>query len=122
MNNRALFAAALTLSALCAAPLVAQDLSGSWEIATEGRRGPQTMTLELVQDGAELTGTITLTVGGRRAGGGGGGGGGAQTIEIADGMTEGDDFSFSFTLTRGDDSFQQAAPPGVTTWQANQVR
>ena len=69
MNHRTLFAAVLTLAALAAAPVAAQDLSGSWEISTEGRRGPQTMMLELVQDGAELTGTITLTLGGRRGGG-----------------------------------------------------
>ncbi|MCH7992222.1 MAG: hypothetical protein IIC35_07380, partial [Gemmatimonadetes bacterium] len=62
MNHRTLFAAVLTLAAL-AAPVAAQDLSGSWEISTEGRRGPQTMMLELVQDGAELTGTSTPTLG-----------------------------------------------------------
>jgi len=107
MNHRTLFAAVLTLAALAAAPVAAQDLSGSWEISTEGRRGPQTMMLELVQDGAELTGTITLTLGGRRGGGGGGGGGGTETFEITDGTTEGDHFSFDLTLTFGDNSFEQ---------------
>ena len=105
MNCRALFSAALTLSALSAAPVAAQELSGSWEISSEGRRGPQTMTFEFAQDGEELTGTVTLSFGGRR--GGGGGGGGAQTIEIADGTVEGDHFSFNLTLAFGDRSIQQ---------------
>lgn len=72
---------------------VTEGVSGSWEISSEGRRGPQTMTLPLVQDGAEFTGTVTLSAGGRR--GGRGGGGGMQTVELSDGQVDGAAFSFS---------------------------
>ena len=106
MNSPALFATALTLVALSVAPVAAQDLTGSWEISSETQRGAQNMTLELVQDGSALTGTVTLTMGGRR--GGGGGGGGERTIEIADGMVDGASFSFNMTITFGDRSINQS--------------
>ena len=85
---------------------MAQSLTGTWIVSSEGRRGPQTSTLTLVQDGSALTGTITLSLGGRR--GGGGGDGGTQTIDLEDGTVDGDSFSFSFAITRGDDSFEQS--------------
>ena len=91
---------------LAVAPVTAQDVSGSWEISSEGRRGPQTMTLTLVQDGAELTGTVTLAAGGRR--GGRGGGGGMQTVELSDGTVDGAAFSFSLVRSFNGNSITQA--------------
>lgn len=92
-----LLAAAFVLVAW-AAPAAAQDLTGTWAVEAQGRRGPQTMTFELVQDGSSLTGKVTMTMGGRR-GGGGGGGAGAQTLEIEEGSVEGSDFSLRYTLS-----------------------
>jgi hypothetical protein len=88
---------------LAVAPVTAQDVSGSWEISSEGRRGPQTMTLTLVQDGAELTGTVTLAAGGRR----GGGGGGMQTVQLSDGQVDGASFSFSLVRSFNGNSITQ---------------
>jgi hypothetical protein len=100
MNRPAFFA---TLSAV---PLAGQDLTGTWEVASQTQRGARNLTLTLVQDGGGLTGTVTLTMGGRR--GGGGGGGGEQTIEITDGEVDGSSFSFAMTIARGGNSFTQA--------------
>ena len=107
MNYRAVFTAVLTAAALSAAPAVAQSLTGTWELTSETQRGAQNMTLALTQDGAELTGSITLTMGGRR-GGGGGGGRGPQTIDISDGMVEGNAFSFVMALSFGDNTITQS--------------
>lgn len=106
MKYRVLLTAALTVLGLSAVPIAAQDLTGRWEISSETQRGTQNMTLELEQDGSALTGTVTLTLGGRR--GGGGGGGGARTIEISDGMVDGASFSFTMTLSFGDRSITQS--------------
>ena len=106
MNSPALFATMLTLVALSVAPVAAQDLTGSWEISSETQRGAQNMTLELVQDGSALTGTVTLTMGGRR--GGGGGGGGERTIEISDGAVDGMSFSFTYAISFGERSMSQS--------------
>jgi len=106
MNRPALFAALLTFAVFSAAPVAGQDLTGTWEISAQTQRGARNMTLMLVQDGGALTGTVTLTMGGRR--GGGGGGGGEQTIDIADGEVDGSSFSFAMTITRGENSFTQA--------------
>jgi hypothetical protein len=96
-----LLAALLGLTAFTVTPIAAQDLSGSWELTAEGGRGgQQTMTLALTQDGAELTGTITLAVGRR-------GGGGPQTLEVSDGMVDGSSFSFGVTLNFGGNSITQ---------------
>jgi len=106
MKYRVMFASVLTGLALSAAPVVAQDLTGTWEIASETPRGSQTMTLMLDQDGSALTGTVTLSGGGRR--GGDGGGGGSRTIEISDGVVDGQSFSFTMTVSFGDRSMEQA--------------
>jgi hypothetical protein len=106
MNSPALFATALTFVALSAAPVAAQDLTGTWEISSETQRGPQNLTLELVQDGSALTGTVTLTMGGRR--GGGGGGGGERTMEISHGEVDGMSFSFLYTISFGERSISQS--------------
>ena len=59
MKYRAMLASLLLIAAMPAAPAVAQSLTGTWIVSSEGRRGPQTSTLTLVQDGSALTGTIT---------------------------------------------------------------
>ncbi|MCH7532992.1 MAG: hypothetical protein IIB36_14725 [Gemmatimonadetes bacterium] len=106
MNYRTVGAALVAVAALSAAPVAAQNLTGTWELSQETQRGPRTSTLALVQDGTTLTGTLTLTLGGRR-GGGGGGGGGPREFEIEDGTVEGNSFSFTMTLSFGDNSFTQ---------------
>jgi len=107
MKCRVMLTAALTAVALSTAPAAAQDLTGTWEVSSQTQRGTQTMTLALEQSGSTVTGTITLTPGGRR-GGRGGGEGGAQTVEILDGTAEGGSFSFNMILSFGDRSIAQA--------------
>jgi len=102
MNHRAILTALVAAAALTAAPVSAQNISGTWQITSEGRRGPQTQTLTLLVEGSTLTGSMTFTGGGRR--GGGGGGGQPQAIEISDGTVDGNSFSFSIVRTRGGDS------------------
>ena len=105
MNRRTIVAALVAVAALSAAPVAAQDLTGTWELSQQTQRGQRTSTLALVQDGAELTGTLPLTLGGRR--GGGGGGGGAQEVTVEEGMVSGNNFSFSITLSFGGNSITQ---------------
>ena len=82
----------LLLSAALASPVAAQDLTGTWEISTQGGRGgPQTSTLVLAQDGETLTGTMTFSLGGR--------GGGPQEFEVSNGTVDGNSFSFTVTLS-----------------------
>ena len=85
----------LLLSVAMASPGAAQDLTGTWEISTQGGRGgPQTSALVLAQDGETLTGTIMFSLGGR-----GGRGGGPQELEVANGTVDGSAFSFTVTLS-----------------------
>ena len=85
----------LLLSVAMASPGAAQDLTGTWEISTQGGRGgPQTSTLVLAQDGETLTGTITFSLGGP-----GGRGGGPQELEVSNGTVDGSAFSFTVTLS-----------------------
>ncbi len=104
MKYRTVLTALVAAAALSAGPVAAQSLTGTWELSQETQRGPRTSTLALVQDGTTLTGTLTLTLGGRR---GGGGGGGPREFEIEDGLVEGNSFSFTMTLSFGDNSFTQ---------------
>ena len=79
---------ALLFLVTIASPVVGQDLTGTWEIATQGGRvGPQTMTLVLIQEGEELAGTLTRTVGRGDRG---------RTIQsdIENGVMQGNSFSF----------------------------
>ncbi len=85
----------LLLSAALASPVAAQDFTGTWEISIQGGRGgPQTRTLVLAQDGETLTGTMTVSLGGR-----GGRGGGPQELEVSNGTVDGNSFSFIVTLS-----------------------
>ena len=79
---------ALFLSVAVTSPTVAQALTGTWEISTQGGRiGPQTMTLVVIQEGQGFTGTLTRTVSGR---------GQSRTVssDVERGVIEGDVFSF----------------------------
>ena len=88
-------------SAAIASPGAAQDLTGTWEISTQGGRGgPQTSTLVLAQDGEALTGTMTFSLGGP-----GGRGGGSQELEVSNGTVDGNSFSFTVTLSFQGNSF-----------------
>ena len=111
-------AAAAAISLAVAVPAAAQDASGTWEIAytMETPRGSmdRTMTVQLVQDGTELTGTAEMAAMGRPGGGGGGGGGGAggagqtRTVDISDGMVAGDEVMFTIVLARGERTVEMA--------------
>ena len=73
------------------------DVSGDWEITSEGRQGPRTQDAHIEQDGEKLT--VTMQGGMGRRGGQGGGG------EItAEGTITGNKVEWSFTRStpRGD--------------------
>ncbi len=54
-RNIIIFSAALLLLAGSA---LAQDVSGEWEITSEGRQGTQTQTIKIEQDGEKITVTM----------------------------------------------------------------
>lgn len=54
-RNIIIFSAALLLLAGSA---LAQDVSGEWEITSEGRQGPRTQTIKIEQDGEKITVTM----------------------------------------------------------------
>ena len=43
---------------LLAGSALAQDVSGEWEMTSEGRQGPQTQTFKITQDGEKITVTM----------------------------------------------------------------
>ena len=100
MNYRTIVTTLVAAAALTAAPASAQNVGGTWQITSEGRRGPQTQTLVLAVEGSTLTGTLTFGGGGRR-GGGGGGRGPQAPLEITDGTVDGNAFSFMTVLDFG---------------------
>lgn len=98
--------AALTLlflaAALGAAPVSAQNMTGTWEVMSEGGRGgTMTQILTVQQDGSTLTGTLAFQGGGRGGPGGGGRGPGGQAVEISDGTVDGASFSFTVNVEMG---------------------
>jgi hypothetical protein len=97
MKLRAALILALVAAALNAAPASAQNMSGTWELISEGPGGEVTQTLILSQEGSMLTGTISFAPGGRR----GGGGGAPQVIEISTGTVDGAAFTFSMSIEFG---------------------
>lgn len=99
MKLPAVLTLVLAAAAIHAAPATAQNLTGTWQITTEGRRGPQTRTLVLRQDGNTLTGTITFGGGGGPRGGGGGPG--AEPVAIANGTVDGATFHFTVSVDFG---------------------
>ncbi len=87
----AAFAAALAL----AAPVVAQskpNLTGTWELTSQGPRGERTQTFTLTQDGAKLTGSTQLR---------------DNTVAISDGKVDGSSFTFTVSFGSGDRTFTQ---------------
>ena len=66
-------------------PLLAADISGTWEISSQMARGRQTIVLELVQDGSRVSGTGTMRIDG---------GGEAVRVEVRSGTARGGDFRF----------------------------
>ena len=50
-----IFSAALLL---LAGSVLAQDVSGEWDLTSEGRQGPQTQTIKIEQDGEKITVTM----------------------------------------------------------------
>jgi hypothetical protein len=66
---------------LLAMVALAADPTGKWTFETQGRRGPQEVTLTLKASGSTLTGTIS--------------GGRGGDVEISDGKVSGDDISFN---------------------------
>jgi len=105
MKLRIVLTSLLASAAFSAAPVSAQNLTGTWQVTSEGRRGSVTQTLTLRQDGNALTGTISFAGGGRR----GGGGGAPLAIEISNGTVDGPAFSFTMAieLPGGRGSFEQ---------------
>ena len=89
---------------MASAPAAAQNLAGVWEITRETGRGTIVQTLTLTVEGSTVTGNLEFNFGGR---GGGGGGGGPQSFPVSDGTVNGNQFSFTVTLSFGGNSFDQ---------------
>ena len=106
MKHGALITALLATAvlAIAPAPVSAQNLAGVWEITRETGRGTIVQTLTLAVEGSTVTGNLEFEFGG---GGGGGGGGGPQSFPVSDGTVNGNQFSFTVTLSFGDQSFDQ---------------
>jgi hypothetical protein len=87
-----------------AAPMQAQDVTGTWTITYSqmGRQGGQarevSMEITFQQDGAEVTGTTMMAMG-RRGGGGGGQPPAPQEVAITDGTME--EGKLTFSIVRG---------------------
>lgn len=100
--RRAPVFAALAAVVAFAAPAVAQsapNLTGTWELTTEGPRGARTVTFTFKQDGAALTGTTEMR---------------QNTVEIKDGKVDGNTFTFTVEFGMGDRTFSQTYKGTVT--------
>jgi hypothetical protein len=95
----------MALLMIMAGPLQAQDVSGVWTLSYSqmGRQGgaPRDVSMDvtLKQDGATVTGSALMPMGGR-----GGGGGEPQEVPIAEGKIEGDKLTFSIVRGQGERS------------------
>ena len=117
--RRMILAAGFLMVLALALPAHAEaQVTGTWELAVDGPRGPQTMLLVPEVEGRELRGTLTPRLpeaggSGRRGdragagrsrgrgvtpGGGRVGGQGPPEIEIADTSLDGDSFSFASVM------------------------
>lgn len=99
----------LALFMIFTSPVKAQDVTGAWELTTEGPRGPRTFTATFAQDGSSVTGTVVMQMMGR-----GGAGGGTREIEISDGKLEDGKLTFTLTMGMGERSFSQTFSATVT--------
>ena len=100
MRMPAALVAFLAASVLGAAPASAQNITGTWQISAEGRGGgTMTLTVELEQNGSELTGSIDFS--GRGGPRGGGGRGLPDVVEISNGTVDGASFSFTVAIEGG---------------------
>ncbi len=75
---------------LCVAAALAADVTGKWVAETQGRQGPQTTTFNFKQEGTKLTGTISVNMMGN-----------PMESQISDGKVEGDNVSFTQTMSMG---------------------
>jgi len=57
MTKRHIFIFSAALLLLVGSAL-AQDVSGEWDLTSEGRQGPQTQTIKIEQDGEKITVTM----------------------------------------------------------------
>jgi hypothetical protein len=90
MQNR-LFSA-IALMGVFVVGAFAADVTGKYTAETQGRNGPQTMTIELKADGATLTGKIVNPRG---------------ETKIENGKIDGDTITFTTTRTMGDNTVTQ---------------
>jgi len=106
VKHSALLTALFTTAMLTmvSAPVAAQNLAGVWESTRETGRGTIVQTFTLAVEGSTVTGTMAMEFGG---GGGGGGGGGPQSFPVSNGTVNGNQFSFTVTLSFGGNSFEQ---------------
>ena len=86
------------LAFLVVRPLLAADISGTWEISSQMPGGRQTITLEIVQDGSRVTGTGTMRIDGI---------GDAVRMEVRSGTAGGGDFRFLLVEQDGSTSRPQ---------------
>lgn len=91
-------AAVLSLVLLLAAhgPAAAQDakavnVAGKWELTSETPRGTSTTTLNLTQDGTNVTGTATMRMG---------------DVPIKDAKLDGNNLTFTIEVGRGERTFE----------------
>ena len=80
-----IFVVGAILSLLVARPLLAADLSGTWELAYWTDQDRQTITLEIVQEGPKVLGSGTVR---------GDSLGGVVQVEVRSGTAVGGDFHF----------------------------
>ena len=93
----------MAMLTMVSAPAAAQNLAGVWEITRETGRGTIVQTLTLAVEGSTVTGTLEFNFGGGR----GGGGGGPQSFPVSDGTVNGNQFSFTVTLSFGGNEIPQ---------------
>ena len=97
----------LFLLLLLATPLRAQNIAGTWELTSEGPRGPRTTTVVFVQEGAAISGKVQMAAMQRPWGAGAGAGAAAREVEFKDGKLEGNKLTFTVTMGTGERTFAQ---------------
>ena len=86
------------LALLVARPLLAADISGTWEISYQMAQGRQTITLELVQEGSRVSGSGTMRADSM---------GDAVRVEVRSGTAGSGDFRFLLVEAGGSASRPQ---------------